>query len=253
MNVLLATPLSDDATITGTLAKGGNSLQNMQRRDLFRFYRTETTAQINIDLGTAQEIDFISLISHNGQGTVTIKAGTDNTVSDYNSGALDLITGTDVGNNKNVFAASITAQTFRYWRLDISDSGNPDGYFQAGRLYLSKAFIPAVNASYGFKEGYVDRSRKRRTVAGSIIPTIRTPLRRAEWQLDFATEADMYGTARDIDFNRGTSQDLLFIPDMDDSTYFQKRYIYGTMDSIEPIVLPAFDIYRKAYKITEIK
>ena len=153
-NILMARPLSDSATLIGTTALGNdNVISNLQKRELSSIYRTSLVSEINIDMGAATEIDFIALVGHNGQGTVTIKAGTTAAVSDYTSGALDLITGTDYGLDKNMFAAKITAQTYRYWKLEIDDTGNADGYFQAGRMYLSKSFQPIINADYGLKKG----------------------------------------------------------------------------------------------------
>ena len=252
MNIILATPLSDMAAISGTTALGNNTIGNIQKRELSDVYRTSLVNEINIDMGVATAIDFIALIGHNGKGTVTVKAGTTSAVSDYTSGSLNLITGTDAGYGKNCFAAKITTQTYRYWKLEINDTGNPEGFFQAGRLYLSKAFIPTTNASYGFAEGYIDRSRNQRTISGGLSSVSRTPLRTVQWELDFGSESEMYGTLRDIDLARGISKDVLLIPDMDDTSYFQKRYVYGIMDEINPIVIRFYNVYQKSYKVTEI-
>jgi len=251
-NIIMATPLSDTATITGTSALGENPVSNLQKRELTSVFRTSIVCQIDIDMGSATAIDFVSLIGHNGQGTVTVKAGTTSAVTNYTSGALNLITGTDCNYDRNCFAAKIATQTYRYWRLEINDTGNPDGYFQAGRVYLSKVFQPAVNASYGFKEGYLDRSRNQRTISGGVSSVSRTPLRTCEWSLDFLSESEMYGTMRDIDLTRGVSKDVLIIPDIADTAYFQKRYVYGILDELTPIVIAYHGIYQKSYKITEI-
>lgn len=251
-NIILATPLSDTATLTGTTALGDNSIGNLQRSELSDIYRTSLVNEINIDLGAATEIDFISIVAHNGQGTVTIKAGTTDAVSNYSSGALDLITGDDLGNNNNMFAVEIAAQTYRYWKLEIDDTGNADGFFQAGRVYLSKLFKPSKNASYGFREGILDPSRKVRTISGGLSAVQRQVLRNVEFQMKFGSESEMYGELRNIDQVRGTTKDVIFIPDIDDTSYFQKRYIYGTMDELNPIVIAFYNVYQKTYKITEI-
>lgn len=251
-NIIMATPLSDTATITGTSALGENPVSNLQKRELTSIFRTSLVCQIDIDMGSATAIDFISLIGHNGQGTVTVKAGTTSAVTNYTSGSLNLITGTDCGYDRNCFATKIATQTYRYWRLDIVDTGNPDGFFQAGRLYLSKVFQPAVNASYGLKEGYLDRSRNIRTIGGGVSSVNRVPLRTCEWSLDFVNQTEMYGTLRDIDLVRGVSKDVLIIPDIEDTTYFQKRYVYGILDELNPIVIAYHGIYQKSYKIMEI-
>lgn len=253
-NVILASPaISDLSTITGSLAVGDMSLQNLKAMNIYQKYRTTNlSAVINIDLGSAQSIDFASVIAHNLGGTITVKAGTTDSVADYTSGALNAITGTDMSHSRNTFATKFTAQSYRYWQFAFSDVSNPDGYLEMGRVYLSKCFQPSKNAVYGMEEGYKDDSRSAWTVSGGLSSVSRTPKRVAKWELDFATSAEMYAQARDIDRTRGTSKDVLFIPDLDDTNYFQERVIYGKMTANNPVISAAFSIYRKSYDIEEI-
>jgi hypothetical protein len=255
-NVILASPiLSDAGTFTGSLAVGDMSLQNLKAINLFQKYRTnDLSAVVNIDMLSAQSIDFISIVAHNGtaSATVTIKAGTTSAASDYTSGALSLLTGDDMGYSLNSFASKFTNQNYRYWKLEFSDVSNPDGFLEMGRVYLSKCFQPNKNAIWGMEEGYRDDSRSARTVSGGISTVPRTPLKTARWQLDFSTSLEMYNQAREIDRTRGTSKDVIFIPDLDDSNYFQSRFLYGKMTGLTPIISAAFSIYRKAYELEEI-
>ena len=252
-NFLLCTPtLSDSATLTGTQAKGDNGVANLQRQSLGRLYRTDLICEIEIDLGSAQEIDFISLVGHNGSGSITIKAGTTSAVSDYTSGSLDLITGNDVDYDKNLFSALITAQTYRYWKLEIDDTGNADGYFQAGRLYISKAFQPSFNMSYGLAHGFRDNSRTARTISQDAISVERTKLRTIDFQMDFGSKNEMFSTLYDIDRLRGTSKDVLFITDPEETTHFQREYVYGLIEETSPIINTYYNIFQKSYKIVEL-
>ena len=252
-NILMARPLSDTATLTATTSLGaGNVVSNLQKIELSSVYRSSLVCEISIDMGAATEIDFIALVGHNGQGSVTIKAGATSAVSDYTSGALDLITGTDYGLEKNIFAAQITAQTYRYWKLEIDDTGNADGFFQAGRLYLSKSFQPQINADYGLEEGYFEQSKVQRTMSGGVSAVFRQALKTIKWSLSFGTRDEMYASLRDFDSLRGVTKDLIVIPDMSDTTYFQKRAVYGTFDELAPIINAYFGIFQKSFKVTEI-
>lgn len=255
-NIILAAPdISDAATITGSLAVGDMSLQNLKALNLFKKYRTENlTPQINIDLGNAQSINFAALVAHNATASaaVTIKAGSTIDVSDFTTGALDMVTGT-AKTGLNSFAHLFTAQTYRYWRFEISDVGNTDAFIDIGRMYLSNAFQPATNAIYGMEEGYTDQSRVSRTVSGGLSSVVLDPFQVATFELDFATKAEMFGAAYDIDKHRGKSKDVIFIPEITDTTYFQKRFLYGKFNEMNPIIHAAFRIFRKRYRIEEIK
>lgn len=256
-NIILASPhLIDSSTITGSESVGDMSLLNLKSRNLYRKFRTTNlSAQINIDLGSAQEINFASIVAHNGttSATVTIKAGSTSAVSDYNSGALSLLTGSDLGFDLNAFANKFTSQTYRYWRFDFSDTSNPDAYLEMGRIYLSKAFQPSLNAVYGMQEGYQDNSRVKRTVSNAVSSIIRSPYKNIDFELDFASAEEMYGEARKIDRLQGQAKDVICVPDIDDSSYFQERFIYGRMTSNPPVISEAFQIYRKSYQIEEIE
>lgn len=257
-NIVLAAPtLSDAGTITGSESVGDMTIGNLQKRSLKRMFRTLTLSgiEINIDLGSAQEIDLIALIGHNGTSgaTVTVQAGSTDAVSDYTSGSLSLISGTDIGLDENLFTLLLgTSQTYRYWKLTISDASNPAGYFQAGRLYLSKAFQPGINIDYGTAEGFIDNSKTTRTTNGEPVPLRREPYRFAEFTLSFGTEAEMYGTLYDIDRLRGTSKDVLYINDPAATTHFQRRFVYGLMSEMNPTINRLYELFQKKYRIEEI-
>ncbi len=251
--MLLGTPeISDAATITGSQSVGDMTIGNLQKRSLQRLYRTtDLTPQINIDLQSAQNITFISLIAHNGGGTVTVRAGNTAEVSDYASDALNLITGADCGYDSNLFLLGLD-QTYRYWQLDIDDSANTEGYFQAGRLYMGQGFQPTINIDYGMADGFIDNTKVTRTRSGEPVPTRRAPIKVQEFKLGFGSEDEMYGTLYDIDRLRGSAKDVLFVKDANATTHFQRQHIYGLMTELQPIIHRSYSIFEKSYRIEEI-
>lgn len=255
-NIYMAHPeISDAATITASTSLGDMNIVNVQKKSLGKVYRTsDLSAQIAFDLGAAKAVNFCAIIAHNGSasGTVTIKAGTTSDVTDYNSGALPLITGTDLGYSKNAFADVFAAQTYRYWRLEFSDPTNAAGYLQIGRVYLSNAFTPETNIDYELEEGFTDLSRNARTLNGGVVSVERDPYRFAQFEMNFLSKAEVFGSLYDFDRLRGKKKDVVFVPDMDETTYFQCRLIYGIFQEMNPIISRAFRLYRKRYRIEEI-
>lgn len=253
-NISLLTPvLSDQAILTATDAVGDMAAVNLQRLSLFRKYRTlSLTPSISLDFGTAQEIDTLALIAHNGSGSLVIKAGSTNAASDFTSSSYDLITGDDFGYGVNLcFVKLPAAQTYRYWKIEITDTSNPNGFFECGRLYLGKVFQPALNADYGFNLGFIDNSKVTRTRSGNAVPLTRRTLKKVGFSLSFGTEAEMYNNLFEIDMLRGQSKDILFILDTD-SANIQKQNVYGLMKDMQPIIHSAFRIYQKQYTIEEL-
>lgn len=56
----------------------------------------------------------------------------------------------------------------RSFTLDISNPGNPNGYWDASRLVLGPAIIPEHNIEQGFKRGWKENIRQVRTGGGSL-------------------------------------------------------------------------------------
>ncbi len=255
-NIYMAHPeISDAATLTASTSLGDMNIINVQRKALGKVYRTsDLAAQIAFDLGTAKAINFCAIIAHNGSaaGTVRIKAGTTSAVSDFDSGALSLITGSDLGYSENSFANVFAAQTYRYWRLEFSDPTNAAGYLQIGRVYLSNAFTPETNINYELEEGFTDLSRNARTLDGGVVSVERDPYRFAQYEMEFLSKDEVFGSLYEFDRLRGKKKDVVFVPDMDETTHFQRRLIYGIFQEMNPIVSRAFRLYRKRYRIEEI-
>lgn len=257
-NAILATPIiSDAATITGSDSVGDMTISNLNKRSLKRKYRSLelSSLEINVDLGSAQNINFFALIAHNltSLATITVQAGTTDAVSDYSSGSLSGITGADAGFDRQAFFKFLTSgQNYQYWKFTISDASNPDGYIEFGRLYLSNAFQPEINIDYGVAWGHEDRSLISETVNGETVPLIRPIKKTCNWSLSFGSESEMFGTLFDIDRLRGMSKDVIFIEDPDATTYAQHKFIYGLMSELNQIVNGTFELYQKQYAIKEI-
>jgi hypothetical protein len=263
-NMILATPvLSDAATITGSASSGDGDISNLKKMSLRKVYRVVSeTAYINVDLLSAEEINLISLIGHNGvaAGVCRVRANSTNDFSGavaYDSGNLPLrsnqLAYVDTGGalDKNLFLLYLAAsQTYRYWQIDITNTGG--AYLDIGRLYVSKAFQPATNMDYGIAEGYIDPSRKYRTVSGEVMSVERSKYRFCEFTLGYATKEDMFNEVFEIESARGRTRDVLFVPDPDEKEFLQKRSYYGNMEAIQPKVNINFGIYSKTFRIEEI-
>jgi len=117
---------------------------NMLDWDWHTTYRSATLAspnEINIDLGSAQTLTTIVIAGHNltSGATVTLKAGTTAACADYTN-ALS------VANVINEYFS----EEYRYWKVQITDAANPDGYIEIAHLYLGTYVELSVpNADWG--------------------------------------------------------------------------------------------------------
>jgi len=267
-NMFLASALiSDAATLLDSSAAAGSlPIKNLQRRAIGAVTRflTPSGCYVVADIGAAQSVDFIGLLGHNASnsGSVVVTAADAledlEDTPDYDSGSLRLRSNIvapafeDVGSLvRNHFMLRLpSAVSYRYWRIEMEDTAIP--YLDVGRLYISKAFEPETNMSYGLQEGVIDPSTVARTVSGRVVPNTRPVYRYADFQLSFATEDEMFGAAYDLDTLCGTTKDVFFVQDYANKNLLQKRSLYGNMRSLSPVINTSFQRFEKRYRIEEM-
>jgi hypothetical protein len=60
------------------------------------------------------------------------------------------------------------AQTPRFWRLELADADNPDGFLEASLLYLGGCFQPARTFGGGYRQALVAGRRLMASDAGKV-------------------------------------------------------------------------------------
>lgn len=251
--VLATGQLSDAAVLSGPTGAGDLGLLNLQQKSLQRPYRViGSTITLDIDLLSAQSINLFAIIGHSGSATATarVTAGAAAGASTYNSGLLPFVTGTKQF-TKSLFMLFIKpAQSYRYWRIEISDSAA--AYLDLGRLYVSNAFQPTYNMTYGFQQGVIDPSQEFATISGDSISLKRRKQRFVDLTLEDLTEDEVFGRVYPLDQYVGTTEDVLFVPDPDQLAYLQQQAIYGKIDAVQPNAITAFNRYSRQFKIKEL-
>lgn len=210
---LLVENQGDLATLTASPAVSATlPVTNLQVAPRARVMRTTGTddQQILGDQSEGLVADGFSLARHNltSVGTVQIElfdgAGQTGSLV-YDSGEIDVAdpiaagvfrAGVDSwGENENdyddIFVCWFdAAYIYQSFRITLRDSLNPDGYLEAGRLFLGLSISPSVNFSYGAKLSWVEDTRQERTAGGSLRSEGIGSYRRFEVPLDHLDTAD---------------------------------------------------------------
>lgn len=143
-----------------------------------------------------------------------------------------------------------TSRTLRYLRIDFADSGNPDGFIQAGRLIVAKAYQPAVNFGYPAElPAIVDPSAREILPGGQTIVSPFGIRPYAGVTLTAQSEAELYGDLFTIQRTRGASGDVLFVADPDPGPYRFAKTVYGLMQARQGTVNQRFGIYQNRIEI----
>lgn len=83
-----------------------------------------------------------------------------------------------------VYSTYFTATLALSFRLELTDTSNPAGYLQAGRLLIGRYLTPAYNPAYGLALRWDTNSQQRRTLGGSVRTDRRATFRRLAFDLE---------------------------------------------------------------------
>lgn len=245
------------ATVSGGSWQASLPVTNVADRRITRVARSTSAATANtvidIDCGSAKSMRGFGLINHNLQSIATwrVKAslsgiGSTDVLDTGSINALqmslspDVLTWEDTGwwegigdgwlRNMNpvmyVHSGQITA---RYVRIEISDATNPDGYVQVGRAIVCPVLEPNYNDDLGRGTGFVDFNAFDVGEAGAEFARLGRKGKRESVSLSWLTEEEAR-FLRGISRQRGTDDDVLYVPDVGDAAAQQE---YGFLARIE--------------------
>lgn len=182
-------------------------------------------------------------------------------VPDYDSGAFDAWDATYLSSttaeereglrNTPTFQPT-TPQTYQYWRVDISDTSNADGYIEMGRVFMGSLWQPGINMVYGASLHYEPRDEMTETRSGAEYFDERDGYRVARFRLQAATEGEAVLTIQRMQRQLGLSGELFFVWDDDDTTYKPERTFLGRMRSVSPITAARWSEFEAEFDIKEL-
>ncbi|WP_242152591.1 hypothetical protein [Sphingomonas sp. BAUL-RG-20F-R05-02] len=129
----------------------------------------------------------------------------------YDSGTLSAWSGAAPANRAMSLVALPTARTETYVRIDITSTGNPDGFVQAQRLVIGKR-LENVGADLGVERSYEDTSNVEDGPGYMQIDRFNV---RTQWKFTISDikEADWEGNWAPFLKRVGVSRSFLFVED----------------------------------------
>lgn len=143
-------------------------------------------------------------------------------------------------------------QTARYWRVNIADSTNPDGYVDLGRLVVAGGFQPQVNMAYGAGLGFDNETVRETTEGGAALYDTRPTRRTLTGVLDLMPETDAYDEWFRLVTRHGLSGQLFVVYDPDDAAARSaQRSFLAVLRQLNPIEHPYHVRFRTAFSLIE--
>lgn len=248
--------LIDSATLSGGSWNAIYPLTHLKNRLLAKRARSSNalaaSTLINIDLGSAKAVQAFGAIASNissSGASYRLRGSNDSAFGSslYDSGTLSANTQTP-----HVIIGLTSAITARYWRFEITDTGNGSGYVQLGRLFIGPALMTADNYSKGADLGYQSRSSVVQSVGGVEYFNKIANRRTFSFAIDTLTSAEAYTEALEVQRLADVTEEVLLITDTDDTTYRQQRHFLGRLSQLSPIKNPYTSLHQAAFEIVEI-
>ncbi len=260
-NVIFAHPNhADTASLSNGAWRGRLPQCHLSNRFLGKVARTidlePASMVIDADLGAPKTIRVVALLAHNGSATggarIIASDMADFSTVKYDSDALDLwptvFTPGTVEWEEDSFWLGVPEQAVRdaypalfihilpvgvvarYWRIEVDDDANADGYFEAGRLILSPGWQPLLNYSTNWDIGIVDPSRTSESLGGAEHYELRPKYRVVRFTLEHMTEQEGWERAFDLTQVSGRTGQVFVVLDPEDPRNLQRKSLLATLD-----------------------
>lgn len=246
---------------------GGSSVQNMAYAPLAQRWVSPGLSAPNCTVtfsvpGNPTVAAFV-LAHHNLTLAAQVRIQADNAgtfaAPVYDSGWLNAFAAgvTDAsraGQRQHFWHVLASATSAAYWRLQITDAANPDGYVAVGRMGLMRGvWQPSINMAAGASLGWENRQEVQEALSG------------AEWFVDkearkvvrFSIEHLPTAEAFDNPFTMGRlastyRRELLFVYDPADGLQSQRRLIWGRLRQLGALEEPFFNAHTASFEVSEL-
>ena len=274
----------DDATLSGGSWQTTLPLSNLQQRPLQRVARSTdasgNSTQFVMDFGRARTVGLVALLNHNasvdaswgvrlsddaGFATVIYEWNDDVWSSLYNS--LDLAWEDEnfwsgkptaeslAGYTWNAYHLLPTAQAGRYLEVTITDSGNADGYFQLGRVFVGAGWSPVIDLAPGASLGYETETTVQRSLAGAEYFERQEGYRVARFALRGLSKNEALIQALDMQRIAGTDGEVFFAWDTADraTIHSLRRTFLGRARKLSALEQPYQALFSTTFELQELR
>jgi len=257
--------VSDDATLSGGLWT--LPLSNVQLARVGRIARSTnvdlTSTIINASYAAATPISIVALSRHNLRSAAQwrIRGGSDVTFATHtvDSGWMDvwpeqwaanvLPAGHPNAATRLLTDAQIDALdpkrdaiwlpdsevTAQYWRIELDDTTNTDGYVDIGRLIMAPRFVPTYNMAVGAEFGFIDNTTVNKSESGSQFFNVKPKARSLAMSFVNLPDAEAYSVLRDMIEQLGVSGQLYVVSRANDVEALQRRSFLATVRTLSSV------------------
>lgn len=261
--IFLSRRTAEGGTITASSAQTNLPAANLIGPSPSKVWRSSglSTVYVVIDLGAATAIDMVSMVNVNwttsatwrirgatSESNLTASPGYDSTaVTPWPGGTKP----TEDWNQHAPFRQLGSTQTYRWWRIDITDAGNTDGYLEAGALLIGAAVTVTYNSIRGWQFGDDPASIVQYTAYGRSVVDPRDNPRIKAIPFSALPRADVMAGLGAMLRERGVAKPFLTVVDPSATTYLHVNTIYGLRVGAWSVEQAHYELFTTGLRIKE--
>jgi hypothetical protein len=260
--IFLSRKLVEAATITASSEQTTLPATNLIGPTPSKVWRSSglSGVYVTVDFGAATAVDMVAMVAPNWTSAATwrIYGATSQAnlgVSGYDSTSLSPwpVTGkpTEDWNQHAPFKQLGSTQTYRWWRIAITDAANTDGYLEAGALLIGAAVTITYNSIKDWTLGDEPADVVRDTDYGRMLAEGRDNPRVKSIPFSVLPTADIYGAYGVMMRERGTAKPFLACVDPAQTTALHLYTIYGLRRGAWSAGNIAYGLFSTGLKIKE--
>jgi len=125
----------------------------------------------------------------------------------------------------------------RYARIEINDTTNAHGYVQVGGIFTGGGFLPKYGMSLGMSDAWESLTQVQQADSGSEWFNKKRSYRVVRFILELI-ELGEFDTLYELVRRQGISEQILYVPDVDDPVMQQRTGFIGRMRQLNNIEYP---------------
>ena len=140
---------------------------------------------VKFDMGSAVNVDSFILAAHNFTGAATVKIQA-NATDAWGAPSIDqTVTVADL-----MYYIWGSTQTYRWWRILITDAGNTDGYVEFGLSFIGEYYQTTHNIQADFSIDEIDDSVVSFSISGQVYGDKQVLYRIWNFNYPYLTDAE---------------------------------------------------------------
>jgi hypothetical protein len=141
----------------------------------------------------------------------------------------------------------------RLIRVEVTDSLNPDGYFQVGYVDVAAVWQPTVNFRYGAQYGLIDRTAALEAEGGALYFNERGDKKVFRGSIDYLPRLEARGKAFEMQRQMKTSRPFVWVPFPNRSETLLTQSFLAFNAGLDPIEMAFFDRDTVPLNFTEVR